>query len=215
MPQEKPRKTGTARIRNRGGMSEYADDETQAIRHQQSADDRRAPIRHPEPPTEDPFNRPYAKDRRGGERRPHLDPSWSQQDSVSAYQNMYHASRAASELVYAKSREHGLDPAVGFGLVEQESRFRQDAVSDAEAVGLAQVIPEQAGVDMGFTREELETSPEASLDAGFGYLKQLEGRRGNMTAALDAYNRGPTAALREPKDKYARKVLGKAFKPRD
>ena len=142
MPQEKPK--GTARRRS-AGMADRAGEETGLIRHQQSVNDRLPPVRRPDPPTEDSFNRPYTPDERGGERQPFMDPSWSRGDSVSAYQGMYKTSRAAAELLYSKAREHELDPAVGFGLVEQESRFRQDARSGAGAVGIAQVIPEQAG----------------------------------------------------------------------
>ena len=142
MPQEKPRPTGTARKRSPyEGMFAQSMALTERIRYQMSADAELPPVRRPDPPSTDSFNRPRevgirAEGMRGDRRKPYMSPSWSKADSMSAYQNMYHTSREATELVYDESQRADLDLPIGFGLVEQESRFMQDARSEAGAVGL-------------------------------------------------------------------------------
>jgi soluble lytic murein transglycosylase-like protein len=129
-------------------------------------------------------------------------------DSIRGMGNMYHLAPEQARLIGAVAARHSIPMDRAFGMVDVESSFRQNRRSPVGAVGMAQVRPEYAGVEQGFTAGELSGDPEANLDAGFGYLAKQYERFGDWDAALDAYNRGPTAARRAPKRGYARKVGG-------
>ncbi len=96
---------------------------------------------------------------------------------------------------------NGFDPLFLAALVRQESFWKPDAVSIADAVGLTQVIPATGegiaaalGVD-GFEVDDLRR-PAVSLAFGAYYLGgQLE-RFEHEYQALAAYNAGPGNALR-------------------
>ena len=117
--------------------------------------------------------------------------------------------------IHRASREAGLDPVLGFGLVATESSFRRTAVSWAGAVGYTQVMPATARwMDPRVRRGDLfETG--TNLRLGFEYLSYLlDYYEGDVRLALTAYNRGPgtvDALLergRDPENGYADKVLG-------
>ncbi len=106
------------------------------------------------------------------------------------------------ELVTAEAEVNGFPPLLLLALVRQESFFRPDAESSAEALGLTQVIPSTADEIAGqlaeadFTYVDL-FRPNVSLRFGAHYLgSQLELFDGDIGAALAAYNGGPGNALR-------------------
>jgi soluble lytic murein transglycosylase len=100
------------------------------------------------------------------------------------------------EQVVARAREAGLEPAVLFGLIRQESRFMADARSAVGASGLMQLMPATArwtakkiGVDY---RAESITDPSLNLQLGAAYLKRvLDDFGGSLAMAAAAYNAGP------------------------
>jgi soluble lytic murein transglycosylase-like protein len=112
--------------------------------------------------------------------------------------------------------EHGIEPALAFGLVRAESSFRNQATSRVGAVGLTQLMPRTAAwMEPGVTRTQLR-DPETNLRIGFKYLAYLvEKYEGDEKLALLAYNRGPGTvdrALRRggsPDNGYADFVYGK------
>ena len=100
------------------------------------------------------------------------------------------------ELVEAKARQAGLDPAVVLGLIRQESRFITDARSGVGASGLMQLMPATARwtakqVGLPFTPQMINDR-EVNLQLGAAYLKRvLDDLDGSLAMATAAYNAGP------------------------
>lgn len=102
------------------------------------------------------------------------------------------------DMLQAKAREQGLDPALVAGVVLQESTFDAAAVSSAGARGLMQVMlrtGRQVSRNLG-KKPRLQSNAlhdaETSLTLGTNYLRQLMNRfGGRVERALAAYNAGP------------------------
>lgn len=91
----------------------------------------------------------------------------------------------------AVAQEHGIPSALFLRLVNQESRWRVDALSTAGAIGLTQLMPSTAaslGVD--------PADPVQNLEGGARYLAMQFARFGTWELALAAYNAGPGAVER-------------------
>lgn len=110
----------------------------------------------------------------------------------------------------AAADKHGIPQDLFLRLVHQESRFNQNAVSHAGAIGLAQLMPQTAA--------ELNVDPKVpaqNLEGGARYLKQQYREFGTWRLALAAYNAGPGAVkkyggippFRETKN-YVRIITG-------
>lgn len=105
-------------------------------------------------------------------------------------------------LVHAAAAEHGLDPALLYALMKQESLFDPRATSSAQARGLTQVIPSTgreiaAGLGLPDFQQAHLYRPVVSIRFGAFYLaRQLAFLGGNPVFALAAYNGGPGSALR-------------------
>ncbi len=85
---------------------------------------------------------------------------------------------------------YALNPYFFTRLIWQESRFRPNARSSADAMGIAQFIAttaEARGLQDPF-------NPAEALDASARYLAELEKDFGNLGLAAAAYNAGETAA---------------------
>jgi hypothetical protein len=93
--------------------------------------------------------------------------------------------RAAARQI---ATEEGVDPDLFLKLVNQESRFRADAVSPKGALGPAQLMPGTAR-DLGVDPSD----PLQNLRGGARYLKQQLDTFGEPALALAAYNAGPGA----------------------
>jgi soluble lytic murein transglycosylase len=100
------------------------------------------------------------------------------------------------EQVLAKARAIGLDPAVMYGLMRQESRFVSESRSGVGAAGLMQLMPatakwtaRQIGLDF---RPEMIHDRDTNLLLGAAYLKRvLDDFGGSLALATAAYNAGP------------------------
>ncbi len=100
------------------------------------------------------------------------------------------------EQVVAKARAVGLDPAVMYGLMRQESRFVTDIRSGVGASGLMQLMPATAqwtAKQIGLAyRPEMINDRETNLLLGAAYLKRvLDDFGGSLALATAAYNAGP------------------------
>ena len=87
----------------------------------------------------------------------------------------------------AAAERHNIPPELFLRLVRQESGFNPNAVSEAGAQGLTQLMPgtaEYLGVTDPF-------DPEQNLDGGARYLREQLDRFGRPDLALAAYNAGP------------------------
>jgi soluble lytic murein transglycosylase len=109
--------------------------------------------------------------------------------------------RLAFPLPYRKSleeycRAQMLDPYLMAALIRQESEFNPNAVSRANARGLAQVMPatgRQLSRKLGIARfrTAMLFTPDTNLRMGTYYLKQLsDDLQGKWEAALASYNAG-------------------------
>ena len=101
-------------------------------------------------------------------------------------------------LIKTNGERYGLDPYLVFLVIEQESQFRQRAVSPKGARGLMQLMPGTArrlGVKDSF-------DPAQNIMGGSRYLKELMNMfGGRVDLALASYNAGEGAVM-----KYGRAV---------
>ena len=96
-----------------------------------------------------------------------------------------------------------VDPALVFAHIIQESTFRADAVSPADAVGLMQVRPGTAqdmarARNLPYSRSSL-TDPSTNLEFGQSYIEQMRrsmATGGQLPRMMAAYNAGPTPVAR-------------------
>jgi len=98
-------------------------------------------------------------------------------------------------LIRARAEENGLDPALPAAVILAESSYRPEAVSEANAQGLMQLLPDTAGWVAGkFDEEYVEGclfDPETNVKYGCWYLGYLTRRfDGDLTCAIAAYHAG-------------------------
>ncbi len=90
-------------------------------------------------------------------------------------------------VIYREARNNGLAPELVAAVIESESDFRPTLVSQRDAQGLMQLVPE-TGRLMG--ADDL-MNPRENIRAGSRYLRYLVDRyKGNQRMALAAYNAG-------------------------
>lgn len=118
--------------------------------------------------------------------------------------------RRFDPLIVQHSEAQGVPPALVKAVIRAESAFDPHAVSAKGAMGLMQLMPGTA--DMLGVAEPFQ--PEANIEGGTRYLRELHDRYGSWTFTLAAYNAGPTAVDRyrgvPPFDEtrnYVRRVL--------
>lgn len=120
-------------------------------------------------------------------------PSWSMPTTVSP---VGAADQVATSVPHAAlfneaGARHGIPPRVLAGMAYTESRFRNDVVSSAGAVGMMQFLPATAagmGVD--------PYDPTSAIDGAARYLRHALDRFGSLDMAIGAYNIGPGAMAR-------------------
>ena len=104
------------------------------------------------------------------------------------------------EVVGDAARQAGLDEALVFGLIRQESRFRADAISSAGAVGLMQLMPPTAkwvAKQLGKADYRPSQIGDVATNARFGsfYFKYWLDKFDNLPLlAIAGYNAGPGRA---------------------
>ncbi|MBU4267532.1 MAG: lytic transglycosylase domain-containing protein [Acidobacteria bacterium] len=104
--------------------------------------------------------------------------------------------RQYENLISAYSKEQEVDPGLVLALIREESFFRSDARSPANAYGLMQLLHGTAreianGSNLKVKAKDLY-DPEINIRLGLQYLKTLLDRYdGRLYLALAAYNAGP------------------------
>ncbi len=119
--------------------------------------------------------------------------------------------------IIKSSTETNLDPYLIACIIEVESSFRVNAVSEKGAVGLMQVKPSVAN---SIAKEVIKNGsfdlhdPEDNIALGTYYLAKLIEYFGDLETALLAYNLGPTRVMESIKSKeklperYLKKIKG-------
>ena len=97
--------------------------------------------------------------------------------------------------IRANAAENGLDPALPAAVILAESSYVPDAVSEANAQGLMQLLPSTAEWVAGkcdeVYREGSLFEPDTNIQYGCWYLGYLIRRfEGNLTCAIAAYHAG-------------------------
>lgn len=102
--------------------------------------------------------------------------------------------RSYEELVQNGAANFSLDENLVFALIKAESKFDENAVSHAGAVGLMQLTPETfkwINEKQGITEDNTDIyDPEDNIYAGCALLRLLLDHYGNLETALSAYNAG-------------------------
>jgi soluble lytic murein transglycosylase len=105
------------------------------------------------------------------------------------------------DAVVEHARASGVDPALVFGLIRQESRFVREARSPVGASGLMQLMPATARtvaqrLGIGLTPQTIDDL-DTNLALGTAYLRQrLDDFGGSAPLAAAAYNAGPAPPRR-------------------
>lgn len=111
--------------------------------------------------------------------------------------------RQLGAAVASESKRAGYDPLLILALIDVESDFVEDAVSNKGARGLMQVKPSTlhflaAREGLRLTPAEVASDPTLSVRLGIRYLRDLQTRfGGDLDLALMAYNAGPTRIRKE------------------
>jgi len=125
--------------------------------------------------------------------------------------------REVARTMYDAARRYDVDYRLVLAVIDAESNFRHNVVSDAGAIGIMQVKPVVARefsdeVGIPYRRDVLQC-PHANVRFGVYYLSWLSRYYDNEYAVLYAYNVGFTRARQnmqrnsEPKTGYTRKVM--------
>ncbi len=107
---------------------------------------------------------------------------------------------AYADLVLPNAQKYNVDPLLVFSIMRQESLFEGIATSRASAQGLMQIIPTTGEyIARKLSWPDYDNSdlyrPHINVVFGIYYLsEQLQGFKGNVYAALAAYNAGPGAS---------------------
>jgi len=98
--------------------------------------------------------------------------------------------------IAASAARHDVNPYLVAAVINAESDWREDVVSEAGAVGLMQVLPSTAREMQSHGRadptlaEEPLSDPSANIEHGTAYLRFLVERYHEIEPALAAYNAG-------------------------
>lgn len=101
------------------------------------------------------------------------------------------------DLISKYAEGYQLDPYFVSAVIWKESRFQEDVVSSAGAIGLMQVMPETGRwisekIGLENYSDALLTDPECNIQLGCWYLNYLtDVFQGDLTKILAGYNAGP------------------------
>jgi soluble lytic murein transglycosylase-like protein len=115
------------------------------------------------------------------------------------------------------SLRYDVPPETILAVIRIESTFDANAISEAGAVGLMQLLPSTAAelareLSLEWTGEADLHDPATNIVLGTYYLTKLLGRFNDLTQALAAYNEGPARVAERARrsTEYTQKVLAYA-----
>ncbi|HYO48003.1 MAG TPA: transglycosylase SLT domain-containing protein [Gemmatimonadota bacterium] len=118
-----------------------------------------------------------------------------------------------ARIIYEQARQAGVEPAMAFGMIAEESGFDPAAVGRQGERGLMQIKPSTArAYDARITPEALHM-PEINVRLGLRHLKREVEYFGDPILGLMSYHRGRARLEREmadgmvPRDGYVERVL--------
>lgn len=120
--------------------------------------------------------------------------------------------------IHLASQRYGIRPEMLLAVIDTESAFISDAISNKGAIGLMQLMPatarEVAGeLDIEWTGNQILEDPQLNIELGAYYLNKLLDRFEDVDLALTAYNAGPNRVSRlarrgvEMSGEYSERVL--------
>jgi len=117
-----------------------------------------------------------------------------------------------ASIIRQSAAKYGVDERLVDAIAKHESNYRPDAVSEAGAIGVMQLMPSTAA---GLGVENIY-NPHENIDGGTRYLKELlDTFGGDVTKTVAAYNAGPQAVKAyggvppyAETQNYVEKVLG-------
>ncbi len=127
--------------------------------------------------------------------------------------------RELASLIYFESMKYGYDPAFILAIIQTESAFKHDAVSNVGARGLMQLMPTTGReiayeVNLPWQGNDTLNSPDVNVRMGMYYLFEMLLRYKDLRLALVAYNCGPGFVDQMQKlgyklpDDYVNRVMG-------
>jgi soluble lytic murein transglycosylase-like protein len=112
-----------------------------------------------------------------------------QQSLVTHYRSLVNTpqERRIMKIVYKLAPQFGIEPGLAFAVIKAESNFNENALSNKNAQGLMQLIPDTAAR----FRVNKPFDPEQNIRGGLSYLQWLLAYfKGNVPLVLAAYNAG-------------------------
>ncbi|WP_423445399.1 LysM peptidoglycan-binding domain-containing protein [Kocuria sp. KSNUG] len=95
------------------------------------------------------------------------------------------------QMVEATARDMGVDPALALAHASQESGFRHDVVSPADAVGTMQVVPAAGRWASAMVGRDLDLlDPQDNITAGVAIIRELQDRAPDRATGIGAYYQG-------------------------
>jgi soluble lytic murein transglycosylase len=104
-----------------------------------------------------------------------------------------------SQIINNYTVKYDIDPFILYALILQESRYKTDAVSNAGALGIMQIMPSTASkvakeISLEPFSSQLLLDPQINIGIGTWYFKKLTTKyKGNYVLSLAAYNAGERA----------------------
>ncbi len=94
-------------------------------------------------------------------------------------------------MISSTARLHGIDPSLALAISWQESRWTQNAVSEANAIGVMQCLPSTAQWVSGMIGRPLDLlDPQDNVTCGVVLLRSLLRSADSESQAIAAYYQG-------------------------
>ncbi len=104
------------------------------------------------------------------------------------------------DIILKYSKEYGVDPAIVFAIMREESHYDKNIRSPVNAVGLMQIMPSTAdwlSPHIGIKRSEIDlTNPDQNIKFGVYYIKFIMNRVYDTELIMAGYNAGHGRAIR-------------------